>query len=1281
MPLNLFNTLFAPEEEATVAMPAQDTGSSPGFAPGPFTRALQTAGEGQLSFPPGPFTRALGVQQEREPAQPERTAFGAGISAGLLQTKALGHAASGVLGDLIGADEFAQERMADYERLIQEAQSIEGGVDNLDEALESPAKFLSYSARVLGEQVPTIASILLTGGIGGITARLAAHGAVKLGSGRLIQKQLAEKILTGKTGFGAGAFAGTTALESGGIYGEQHDEGLEMRPGVALAFGAAGGALELVPWLGVAGLFGRGPLARKYFTDVMSSAGVLKRIGIGGATISLSEASTEALQELNALAARRFVDEQFDMLGPEARDRILESAVAGGIVGTVFGGFGGAVARPDRLLGDTTRPDTGTIDRRPPPGPVLDDPPPDGPTSEVSGVDTTTAEVLRPLAPSDLPDFAPEPPRAGGALVEQVVAPGQVLEGEVLPAQQQQAAEPAAQNVAIVEGQAVTLPDYVAQEPYETLNAVRQDPGVLGDLTRMLERIQNNPLDVQANPERFWGGVFNVLLNRAEEVNDPIRLTDQFMEPIGGPLYDDLQNARTLEVELALEMGIPEQTERASASRWIAQHLVDNAVGMTTDADAFDRITADLRRSGIESSEAETIAARLMGAEEVLAQAAPVNITPAMVDRAAVEAGFFMTPDEMDRMEQLRLPNEFEEMSHDVSGLPPDGREFWGREDYSDMQAAINEVYGGADQAPVITSPHRESLIRALGLVRQDIVQQKLPYEGWQQLMEKFEDMGYAIRPAKVETPYYKRVPKTGQATPEKLIKIFEESGDGEKGILATVFRNLGVDPQLQLDDEVVGLEEFHKEWAKHVPSLALVRQGEIDGHTGLMTAGYTPVGSDSGLSLAVVEEDAADAMLYDFRQNSEVWVWRNPFVSFSHSHAPGVIGNFMHTRISFLQQRPIIMELQADYNIYKAGKKWEFNTLAEEAFRTKVELEALVEDKAKAEADMLALEDQVTFDAQGTTLGDPQVVEAYLAAEKSFFNLSRAEKQLQQTATSQRDRLAELGQGYRFKELFADKNMGQWNFQETIRALKQMGFDSVEFPAPEVIALAELWFDNYGFIKLSEMNQLKQQMKREQSALSEDAHRERSEVEQEYKDQWVESMLGFFPEVIQAATPEAVEHWKKRAKEWRKQAKKWAAATWRNFDMKAAIRLSEIANEAIGLRKLIQKEPELIKYEGEALRLIYKHMTVEPIVNQYRETYAWIKRNFDTEEVRFGEGFQENLKKLVIKIPDAYKDPEHPIPLFRSTVPGPNGGVNPRFDAASQRYIADIDESIGDVC
>ena len=124
----------------------------------------------------------------------------------------------------------------------------------------------------------------------------------------------------------AGAFGSMTQLEAGHNYGELlHEHGVDA-PGSSLAFGALSGAIELVG--GNIGLVDDvvGAVAKKMPGSYLKRA--VKRLVKNAPAEALQEAGQEVNSILNVVLN---TDEKF--LTPENTVRILESAVAGGMMG------------------------------------------------------------------------------------------------------------------------------------------------------------------------------------------------------------------------------------------------------------------------------------------------------------------------------------------------------------------------------------------------------------------------------------------------------------------------------------------------------------------------------------------------------------------------------------------------------------------------------------------------------------------------------------------------------------------------------------------------------------------------------------------------------------------------------------------------------------------------------------------------------------------------------------------------------------------------------------
>lgn len=291
--------------------------------------------------------------------------FSKGISSGLPKTAALFTGAGAALADIIGADAARNSLIGSYGEFMESSASVVPSVARVED-IHSFGQFLDWAAFQLGEQVINLASIIGTGGVGGIIVRVVAKGAIEKKAGQLLleksrgwteelAKAQAKKII-GRRGIAAGAYTAATGLETGGILGEQVDAGLEIQGGVALFGGSIAGALETATPFAVAKLFGLStPMSMSFLTRIRDAAMASNRAvraGTIGVAVSGLEATTETLQEVVAIAARSFVDENYDTLGPESASRMLNAAATGMLMGFVLGSGGGAITSQQVNLDD-----------------------------------------------------------------------------------------------------------------------------------------------------------------------------------------------------------------------------------------------------------------------------------------------------------------------------------------------------------------------------------------------------------------------------------------------------------------------------------------------------------------------------------------------------------------------------------------------------------------------------------------------------------------------------------------------------------------------------------------------------------------------------------------------------------------------------------------------------------------------------------------------------------------------------------------------------------------
>ena len=264
--------------------------------------------------------------------------FVKGVKSGIHETVTMFRGAQAVISDVAGADqttdeliELIQERgrtaERDYPRTVAKVEDI-----------DSIGNFVRFASRALGEQVPVLASIIAGGGVGGVLGRLVAKKAITRG----VAAQVAARYPIRSAG--AAAVATATGIETGATAEEQIGAKGKISPGVAIAAGVLKGSLEALVPATIGARFGITPnLSRGLIGKLASTFDkVIPRRLAAIPAYATAEGLTELMQESVDLAAREFIDENYDALGEEGRSRLLNAAVTGalvgGIIGPVFGG-------------------------------------------------------------------------------------------------------------------------------------------------------------------------------------------------------------------------------------------------------------------------------------------------------------------------------------------------------------------------------------------------------------------------------------------------------------------------------------------------------------------------------------------------------------------------------------------------------------------------------------------------------------------------------------------------------------------------------------------------------------------------------------------------------------------------------------------------------------------------------------------------------------------------------------------------------------------------------
>lgn len=222
--------------------------------------------------------------------------FKRGISAGIDSAQGALYGLAGMAGDAAGLDGVRDWGLAGYQR--NQAEGAENapavGTYRSVGGLHDAAL---YAAGGLGSLVPFAATSLASAGTGGLVAA-GAKVAARKGVERFAQSRLAQgvaaaagRLPSAATGAKIGAVANSIGTEQGLIYGDIHEKTGEYAPGTAAVYGAAAGALDVLPELRLAGkiLNRGGKAATERFVP-----GLAKQMGLEGST----EVGQTALENL-----------------------------------------------------------------------------------------------------------------------------------------------------------------------------------------------------------------------------------------------------------------------------------------------------------------------------------------------------------------------------------------------------------------------------------------------------------------------------------------------------------------------------------------------------------------------------------------------------------------------------------------------------------------------------------------------------------------------------------------------------------------------------------------------------------------------------------------------------------------------------------------------------------------------------------------------------------------------------------------------------------------------
>lgn len=288
-----------------------------------------------------------------------------------------------VAASMFGFDDYALRQLQEAEEKEKLLQQKAPPQYASTKDVKSWRDWPGFAVETVGEQIPNLATIMGTGGLGGAVGKLYAKHKAKQLAKKYSEKEVKQEInknatkratkkiidanKAGKTGAQVGVFLGAYGLEAPETFRSIYEETGEMAPAVALITGTLQASLEsILPARILQGLTRVDKLA--IVEQLLKKSGMkpsLIRKGIANVTGGLGvEGLTEVLQEALTIDAEKFVAKEGWRFDSDDYDRLFEVGVRGSIAGGVFRGVG---TFPERLRerieeGRTTETEGGPTD-------------------------------------------------------------------------------------------------------------------------------------------------------------------------------------------------------------------------------------------------------------------------------------------------------------------------------------------------------------------------------------------------------------------------------------------------------------------------------------------------------------------------------------------------------------------------------------------------------------------------------------------------------------------------------------------------------------------------------------------------------------------------------------------------------------------------------------------------------------------------------------------------------------------------------------------------------
>lgn len=270
--------------------------------------------------------------------------FATGMERGSKMLGAMAGKAIEVLGDVTGVDSVSQQGRSTAERYLQQAADIhlKPQVDTYKD-VEDFSSGMKYVANILGEQAPQLAADATAAAVGALSgAGVGAVPAVAARRGMLAAAMRAVAGATAEAGAKRGAMSSMFVQSLGESAMELEAEGIDERgAAIAAAFAKMG-----ADYAGTLAMF---RTAKRMAFD---GNAVTSRVLLHEATKSIGwEGGTEALQTVIDKAAVAYHKDGYDILSDDNMEEIINSAIAGAVVGgAVSGTAGGGRMAVDKLF-------------------------------------------------------------------------------------------------------------------------------------------------------------------------------------------------------------------------------------------------------------------------------------------------------------------------------------------------------------------------------------------------------------------------------------------------------------------------------------------------------------------------------------------------------------------------------------------------------------------------------------------------------------------------------------------------------------------------------------------------------------------------------------------------------------------------------------------------------------------------------------------------------------------------------------------------------------------